>query len=255
MLLTIDIGNSNIVVVCYDKHKKIIFDQRYETIKEDVLVYYTQWVTFELYPLKDKLKIKRFILSSVVPKVTATFFNLVEEILAIEGKNCSLDTVKDFEVKLTQPSDIGADFIATSYGALAKYDLPCVIADLGSATKLSALSKDFVFEGGVILPGIKISRDALSSFIPHLPQIAIEVPKTVIGKDTIHAMESGLMYGHIDSVIGIAERMAKELGHNCTKIVTGGFSNVVYPYLSEFKFEPFLLNDGLFEIDRRTHQV
>ncbi|KAF0226962.1 MAG: type III pantothenate kinase [Erysipelotrichaceae bacterium] len=255
MLLTIDIGNSNIVVVCYDKHQTRTFDQRYETIKEDVLTYYTQWITLELCSIKEELKIERFILSSVVPRVTETFFKLLEELLEIKGQNCSLNTVKNFEVKLTEPSDIGADFIATSYGALAKYDLPCVIADLGSATKLSAISKDFVFEGGVILPGIKISRDALTSFIPHLPQIAIEVPKTVIGKDTIHAMESGLMYGHIDSVIGIAERMAKELGHNCTKIVTGGFSNVVYPYLQEFKFEPFLLNDGLFEIDRRTRQV
>jgi len=255
MLLTIDIGNSNIVVVCYDDHKERRFDARYETVKENVKDHYTQWIIKELLPLKKKMKIERFILSSVVPKVTQDFFDLLKEILMIEGSNCNLDLVKDFEVKLTQPSDIGADFIATSYGAMAKYPLPCVIADLGSATKLSAISKDFVFEGGVILPGIKISRDALGSFIPHLPTITIEVPKTVIGKDTIHAMESGLMYGHIDSVIGIAERMAIELQHKTTKILTGGFSNVVYPYLPEFKFEPFLLNEGLFEIDRRTHHI
>jgi len=255
MLLTIDIGNSNIVVVCYDDHKERCFDGRYETVKENVEDYYALWIKEELLPLKTKLNLKRFILSSVVPKVTHVFFELLIEILEIEGLNCSLDLVKDFEVKLSQPSDIGADFIATSFGALAKYPLPCVIADLGSATKLSAISKDFIFEGGVILPGIKISRDALSNFIPHLPTISIEVPHSVIGKDTIHAMESGLMYGHIDSVIGIAERMAKELKHKTTKILTGGFSNVVYPYLPEFKFEPFLLNDGLFEIDRKTHQV
>jgi type III pantothenate kinase len=255
MLLTIDIGNSNIVVVCYDDHKERRFDARYETVKENVRDYYTQWIIKELLPLKGSLDIDRFILSSVVPRVTQDFYDLLKAILKIEGSNCTLDLVKDFEVKLTQPSDIGADFIATSYGAMAKYALPCVIADLGSATKLSAISKEFVFEGGVILPGIKISRDALGSFIPHLPTIAIEVPKSVIGKDTIHAMESGLMYGHIDSVIGIAERMAKELKHKTTKILTGGFSNVVYPFLPEFKFEPFLLNEGLYEIDRRTHQV
>ena len=255
MLLTIDIGNSNIVVVCYDDQKQKYYDGRYETVKENVENYYRQWITKELLPLKNKLKIDRFVLSSVVPKITDVFLGLLNTILEIKGVNCTLDLVKGFEVKLTQPSDIGADFIATSFGALAKYDCPFVIADLGSATKLSALSKDFVFEGGVILPGIKISRDALSAFIPHLPQIAIEVPSTVIGKDTIHAMESGLMYGHIDSVIGIAERMAQELNDPTTKILTGGFANVVYPYLPEFKFEPFLLNDGLFEIDHRLHQV
>lgn len=255
MLLTIDIGNSNIVVVVYDDQKNRRFDGRYETVKENVEAYYTQWIVQELWPLKKSLAIDRFIISSVVPRVTPDFLKLLPRLLEIDGVNLNLDLVKGFEVKLQTPSDIGADFIATSYGAFAKYEMPCVIADLGSATKLSALSKESVFEGGVIIPGIKISRDALSSFIPHLPSIAIEVPKTVIGKDTIHAMESGLMYGHIDSVSGIAERMAKELGHPTTKILTGGFSNVVYPYLPDFKFEPFLLNDGLYEIDRRTHTV
>jgi len=252
MLLTIDIGNSNIVVVCYNDQKERQFEGRYETVKTNEIDYYTQWITKELYPLKTSLSIDRFIVSSVVPRITENFLRLLSDILKIEGKNCTLDLVEQFEVKLSRPSDIGADFIATSYGALARFKMPCVIADLGSATKLSALSKDFVFEGGVILPGIKISRDALTSFIPHLPSIAIEVPATVIGKDTIHAMESGLMYGHIDAVKGIAERMAQELGHKTTKILTGGFSNVVYGYLKEFEFVPFLLNEGLFEIDRRS---
>jgi type III pantothenate kinase len=255
MLLTIDIGNSNIVIVVYDENQNRCFDKRYETIKDNVEAFYTQWIVQELWPLKQSLGIDRFIISSVVPKVTPDFLRLLPKLLEIDGVNLSLDLVNDFVVKLGQPTDIGADFIATSYGAFAKFQMPCVIADLGSATKLSALSKEFVFEGGVIIPGIKISRDALSTFIPHLPTIAIEVPKTVIGKDTIHAMESGLMYGHIDAVIGIAERMAKELGHPTIKILTGGFSNVVYPFMTDFVFEPFLLNDGLYEIDRRSRQV
>lgn len=255
MLLTIDIGNSNIVVVVYDAQKNRLFDRRYETVKENVEAYYTQWIVQELWPLKQAHHLERFIISSVVPKVTPDFLRLLPKLLEIEGVNLGLDLVPEFMVKLSQPKDIGADFIATSYGAFCKYKMPCVIADLGSATKLSALSKNHVFEGGVIIPGIKISRDALSTFIPHLPTIAIEVPKTVIGKDTIHAMESGLMYGHIESVRGIAERMAYELGHPTVKILTGGFSNVVYPYLPDFVFEPFLLNDGLFEIDRLTHSV
>ncbi len=255
MLLTIDIGNSNIVVVVYDDQKNRLFDGRYETVKENIEAYYTQWIVKELWPLKQRFGIDRFIISSVVPLVAPDFLSLLPKLLEIKGVNLTLDLVKDFKVKLQHPSDIGADFIATSFGAFAKYKMPCVIADLGSATKLTALSKKSVFEGGVIIPGIKISRDALSSFIPHLPSIAIEVPSTVIGKDTIHAMESGLMYGHIDSVKGIAERMAVELGHPTTKILTGGFSNVVHHHLPEFEFEPFLLNDGLYEIDRLTQQV
>ena len=127
------------------------------------------------------------------------------------------------------------------------------MADLGSATKLSALNVDETFEGGVIIPGIRISRDALSSFIPHLPAIDIAVPKHVIGRDTISAMESGLMYGHIEAVRGLAARMAEELGEGTVKVLTGGFAAVVYPFLPEFIYEPHLLNDGLFAIDQQLH--
>lgn len=253
MLLTIDIGNSNICIVLYDAQKQRLFDARYETLKTDLETSYTQWIDTQLIPLVQRFHTKRYILSSVVPAVTPTVLRLLDARLKLPGHNVSLASVPHFNVKLTQPQDIGADFIGTSYGVYAAHRLPAIVADLGSATKLSALNVNETFEGGVILPGIRISRDALSSFIPHLPTIDIEVPASVIGRDTISAMESGLMYGHIEAVRGIASRMASELGEGTVKILTGGFAAVVYPYLPEFIYEPHLLNDGLYEIDRQLH--
>jgi type III pantothenate kinase len=253
MLLTIDIGNSNICIVIYDDHKQRLFDVRYETIKQDPQAAYTHWIDEHVISLCERYHVKRFILSSVVPAVTAVVMRLLSQRLGLPGHLVSLDSVPGFTVKLTQPHDIGADFIGTSYGVFAKYPLPAIVADLGSATKLSALNVQETFEGGVIIPGIRISRDALSSFIPHLPTIEIEVPQQVIGRDTIGAMESGLMYGHIEAVRGLASRMAAELGEGTVKILTGGFAAVVYPYLPEFIYEPHLLNDGLYEVDRQLH--
>lgn len=253
MLLTIDIGNSNICIVIYHHTKEILFDARYETIKQNPETAYATWIDTHLVPLIDRYQLKRFILSSVVPAVTSTVMDLLSSRLGLPGHNITLDSVPNFKVKLTQPRDIGADFIGTSYGVYAKHALPAIVADLGSATKLSALNVDETFEGGVIIPGIRISRDALSSFIPHLPAIDIEVPKHVIGRDTISAMESGLMYGHIEAVRGLASRMAQELGEGTVKVLTGGFAAVVYPFLPEFIYEPHLLNDGLFAIDQQLH--
>lgn len=253
MLLTIDIGNSNICIVLYDSQKHRLYDARYETIKTDLEVAYTQWITTTVLPLVKNYRVQRFILSSVVPSVTQTVLALLTLHLELPGHNVSLASVPRFTVNLTQPRDIGADFIGTSFGVFAAHRLPAIVADLGSATKLSALNVNETFEGGVIIPGIRISRDALSSFIPHLPTIDIEVPASVIGRDTISAMESGLMYGHIEAVRGLASRMADELGQGTIKILTGGFAAVVHPYLPEFIYEPHLLNDGLYEIDRQLH--
>jgi len=250
MLLTIDIGNSNIVPVLYADDKTRFYSDRFETVKNN-MVFYTNWIIKDLVPLKNKYPFDTVIVSSVVPSVTAHINTLLQEILKVEVISCSSDLVKDFNIKLDNPNEIGADFIATSFGAMAKYKLPIVIADLGSATKLSALNAEGEFEGGIIIPGIKVSQDALNHFIPHLPSIPLDIPSKAIGKSTTLAMQSGLLYGHIDAITGLSLRLEKELKGKVTRIVTGGFSYLLHQYMPKFEFEPFLLNDGLFEIYHR----
>ena len=141
MLLTIDIGNSNIVCVVYSDSKEKLYDARYETIKEDVKSAYKDFVLNQIYPLKDKYNLEAFIVSSVVPSVDQVFFETVEISLGIKGYKCTTETVSEFEILLMNPKELGADFIATSYGAMCKYKTPIVVADLGSATKLHQLNK------------------------------------------------------------------------------------------------------------------
>ena len=248
MLLTIDIGNSNIVCVVYSDSKEKLYDARYETIKEDVKSAYRVFVQDQLFPLKDKFNLEAFIVSSVVPSVDQVFFDAVESVLEIKGYKCNTDTVSELEILLTNPKELGADFIATTYGAMSKYNTPLIVADLGSATKLSAINDKHQFAGGIIMPGLRISQDALNKFIPHLPTIPLEVPESVLGIDTITAMQAGLMFSTIDSITGIADRIEKEFGQKCTKILTGGLSVLIKDHTETFVYEPFLLNEGLFDI-------
>lgn len=252
MLLTIDIGNSNIVLAIYTAHKERVYDARFETLKLNPELAYAQWIQEILVPLKDKYHLSDFILSSVVPSITDIFYTLTQSYLSLSGMNCTLNLTPQFKILLDNPNELGADFIATSFGALAKYSLPILIADMGSATKVSALNTEGEFAGGVIMTGLKVSQDALYQFIPHLPVIPMEIPKHVLGTDTVSAMQSGLMFSSIDTILGISHRIDEQFGQTCVKILTGGLANLIHHALPDFHFEPFLLNEGLFEIYRRN---
>jgi len=253
MLLTIDIGNTNVVAVIYDAKKTQRFSQRFPTIKEDTRSFYSNWLRNDILPLMGEFPLIGYCISCVVPIITEEVRSSIEEILHIQGINVSTTTVPDFVIHLTHPNELGADFIATAFGAMAKYDLPIILADLGSATKISVLNEKGEFEGGIISPGVGISIDALNRFIPHLPEIKMEVPTTVIGKDTVTSMQSGWLYGTIASVEGLADKIERELGKKCIRVLTGGYSIPLHPSFSGFAFDEFLLNEGLYEIYQKTH--
>lgn len=248
MLLTIDVGNSNVVVAVYDNQKQRVFQQRFVTVKENVSDFYRDWVRHDLLPLSRKIELTAYCIGSVVPAITAEIIGIIESELKIKGVNVSTKTVPEFVVKLTDPTELGADFIATSVGAMAKYPLPIILADLGSATKISVLDSNGEFKGGIISPGIGISSEALTRFIPQLPAIKIEVPKKVIGNDTITSMQSGLLYGAIAMVEGLAMKIETELGMQATKVVTGGYAAELYQAMKDFIYDDFILNEGLYEI-------
>lgn len=238
MLLTIDVGNSNTVFVVYDGLKEI-YSTRMITKKEDSVSYYENALSVLEMSIND------VVLSSVVPGITAEVEQAVLQSLNLNTKTLSGATIKDFKINLDEPLEIGADFIATSIAASAKYDEPIIIADIGSATKLTLTSAPNVFDGGIILPGLGTSLKALTSFIPHLPEVPLVVPESVVGHSTISAIQSGVMYGLIAQVEGLAKRMEDEIGRPCVKIITGGYAAIIHTYLPEFNYEPSLLNEGL----------
>lgn len=238
MLLTIDVGNSNTVFVVYGEGNQI-YTTRMITKKEDSLEYYKKALS------AVEQTISAVVLSSVVPSITAEVEQAVLEVLNIKSDVFNGDTIKNFTINLDNPAEIGSDFIATSIGASDKYQAPVIIADIGSATKLTLTSEFMVFDGGVILPGLGTSLKALTSFIPHLPKVPLEVPDEVIGHSTIGAIQSGVMFGLIAQIEGIAKRMEEEFGQPCVKILTGGYSALIHDQLPDFIYDPSLLNDGL----------
>ncbi|PKM68710.1 MAG: type III pantothenate kinase [Firmicutes bacterium HGW-Firmicutes-19] len=248
MLLTIDVGNSNLVAVVFDEHRNRVFDERIVTQKQNVIAYYEEWLIRLLGKLSHLNAIDGVIFSSVVPSITDDIVSIIKDKTGLDPMIVSADIVKEFVIHLEQRSHLGADFIATSYGAMADYSLPAIVADLGSATKISVLNAKGEFEGGVIVPGVGISVEALVGFIKHLPEIELKVPEKVIGKNTILAMQSGLLYGVIASVEGLADRIENELGQPITRLLTGGYAKIVNAHMPKFVYDEFLLNNGLYEI-------
>lgn len=248
MLLTIDVGNSNLVAVVYDKNRHRVFDERIVTQKQNVIAYYEEWLIRLLAQLEHLNAIEGVIFSSVVPSITDDIVSIIKDKTGFDPLIVSADLLEEFVIHLDERSHLGADFIATSYGAMADYPLPAIVADLGSATKISVLNAKGEFEGGVIVPGVGISVEALVGFIKHLPEIELKVPKKVIGKNTILAMQSGLLYGVIASVEGLADRIEDELGQPITRLLTGGYAKIVNAHMPKFVYDEFLLNNGLYEI-------
>ncbi len=244
MVITVDIGNSNTVVVAYYEEKQN--EYRFETVKENVTSYYT-----DKFAQMGFHSIDAILVSCVVPRIAEEISNVMSNIYGIKPLFIDANSIRNFNIHLDNPKEIGADFIATSFGAIGKYDLPAIIVDIGSATKLTYVDKNSAFGGGIIVPGLGTSIEAMYQYIPHLPKVPLEIPKKVIGTGTIDAMQSGMLFGLVAQIEGLANRMEQEIGVKCTRILTGGYSSIIAKELPDFNYDPTLLNDGLFEIYKR----
>ncbi|QIK70744.1 type III pantothenate kinase [Erysipelothrix sp. HDW6C] len=244
MIITVDIGNSNTVIVAYEGDAKIIH-QRILTEKENPFEYYKQsFVSLNVKP-------EAVVVSCVVPVIQRAFCDAIQAVFGFEPCLVNADTINGFDILLDNPRDIGADFIATSMGAIGKYPLPAIVADVGSATKLTYTDDHAAFRGGVIIPGLGTSMKAFRDYIPHLPEVELTIPKNVIGTGTIDAIQSGALYGLIAQIEGLAQRMEEEAGQPCVKILTGGYASLIRDNMTGFVYDPDLLNDGLYEIYRK----
>lgn len=242
MILTIDIGNSNTVLVGYTKNKEIIFEHRVLTFKNN---------TTELFSelLKSlKLEVEDIIVSCVVPNIQKEIENVLYEYFGKKALIVNGDSIRKLKINIDTPSSLGADLICTSVGACSKYDTPVIVADIGSASKVTLTNTGAVYEGGIIWPGLGSSLKSMVDMIPHLPKVDLVLPKSVIGKNTIHAIQSGMLYGVAAQVEGLAQMIEKEIGVPCERVLTGGYSVLFKQHLPNFKYEEHLVSDGLIEI-------
>ncbi len=248
MIYTIDIGNSNIVGVVFDSKGNIVYDSRIETIKTKDKKGYTDIFESEKNSFEEEPE--AVVLSCVVPTVKELVLEVLKEVFDSEIIDLSVKLLSDIEIKLDNPLELGADLLATTYGAIAEYNKPCIVADLGSATKITVIDENNVFLGGVIMQGIGFTASSIHDMIPHLPNIEIERPEKIIGHNTIECIQSGVINGAIAAVCEITRRIEVEVGKKCKKVITGGYSKL-FDDTCDLVYDEFLLSKGLFEAYRR----
>ena len=230
MILAIDIGNTNIVVGCIDD-EKIYFIERLSTVRTKTELEYAidLKTVLDIYHIK-RTDIEGCIISSVVPQITNVAKLAAEKILKKEALVLGPGVRTGLNILLDNPGEMGADRVADAVAALTYYPVPLVIVDMGTATTVSVVDEKKRYLGGMILPGVRVSLDALTSRASQLSGISIDEPKRLIGKNTVDCMKSGILYGNAAAVDGIIDRIEEELGQKVTAIATGGMSKKIIPH-------------------------
>lgn len=186
------------------------------------------------------------VICSVVPKLTRPLVKAMKLCFGADPIVVGPGVKNGLDIKTENPTHTGADLVASAVGALAEFETPLIVFDLGTATKATVLTEGSKFSGGVILPGVGIAQDALAERTAQLPHIGIHRPDRVIGTGTVECMQSGAVYGTAAMMDGLAERIEEELGQKCTIVATGGLSEEIVPCCRrEMIHRPNLILDGL----------
>ena len=230
MILAIDIGNTNIVLGCIEG-KRIRFIERLSTDKGKTELEYAIHLknVLEIYDVKEG-ELEGGILSSVVPQITELFRKAAEKVIKVPVKVVGPGLKTGLNIIMDHPGSVGSDLVVDAVAAMKEYPLPLVIVDMGTATTVCVVNSKGNYIGGMILPGVRTSLDALVSNAAQLSQISLEAPKKIIGTNTIDCMKSGIIYGNASCIDGVISRIEEELGEPCTAVATGGLAQVIIPY-------------------------
>ena len=156
-------------------------------------------------------------------------------------------------IVMDNPGQLGADLVADAVAGLASYPVPLVVIDMGTATTISVVNSKKQYIGGMIMPGVRISLDALTARASQLSGISIDAPRHIIGKNTIECMKSGVLYSNAAALDGIIDRIEEELGEKTTVIATGGLAKKIVPHCrKEIILDEELLLKGLMLIYRKN---
>lgn len=225
MLLTIDIGNTNITIGAYSNNE-LVFVSRLATERaktpDQYAIDFKQ--IFALYDIPQN-SFNGAAISSVVPELSSTISSAVEKITSCKPMILGPGIKTGMNILIDNPAQLGADLLAGCVGAAALYPLPCLVVDLGTASKISVIDKNGSFCGCTITPGIGISLDALSARTSQLPSISLKTPKKAIGKNTVDSMQSGTVFGYAAMIDGLCEKLEEELGEKVlSTVATGGLA-------------------------------
>ncbi len=229
MILTVDIGNSNIVIGGV-RGDKIVFEARLRTERTKTSDEYALDLKnlMDIYDVEAK-EVEGAVIASVVPQVLNSFRTAIKKLTGKVSLVVGPGIKTGLNILLENPGQTGADLVVADVAALREHKPPLVVIDMGTATTVSVLDKNGAHIGGCIIPGVKISMDALTERTALLPGLQLDKPKRAIGRNTVDAMRSGIMLGTACMLDGIVDRMEEELGEKVTVIATGGIAKFIVP--------------------------
>lgn len=246
MILTIDIGNSNIVIGCVEGEKILargrVNTDRLKTSDQYCIELKT---LLEIYEM-ELSEIEGTIISSVVPQVLNSMQTAVMKLTGRKALTVGPGLKTGLNILLDNPAQMGADLVVADVAALNEHKPPLIVIDMGTATTISALDSSGAHLGGSVCPGVQLSLDALIRNTSLLPGIQLDQPKRAIGRNTADAMRSGVMMGAACMLDGMIDRFQAELGEQCAIIATGGIARFVVPLCShEILYDRDLIIKGL----------
>ncbi|MGD7010306.1 type III pantothenate kinase [Metabacillus sp. 84] len=254
MILVLDVGNTNTVIGVYEEeelnyHWRIEtsrnktedeFGMLFKSLFEHVGISYTD--------------VNGIIISSVVPPIMFSLERMCKKYFDIKPLVVGPGIKTGLNIKYENPREVGADRIVNAVAGIHLYGSPLIIVDFGTATTYCYINEEKQYMGGAIAPGVNISTEALYSRAAKLPRIEIARPETIIGKNTVSAMQSGILFGYVGQVEGIVRRMKQETGQDPKVIGTGGLASLIANESSAIDIvDPFLTLKGLQLIYDRNH--
>jgi type III pantothenate kinase len=229
MLLAIDVGNTNIVYGLFDG-ARLVHQFRVESSRGRTADEYAVAIR-QLLAMKDiaPSSVDSAIVASVVPALTEPMLDLVRRAFGREAIVVGPGIRTGMAILYENPREVGADRIVNAVAAYERFKTGLIVVDFGTATTFDCVSPKGEYLGGVICPGVQISADALFARAAKLPRVEIAKPPRVVGRNTQHSMQSGIVYGYVALVDGLVDRLVEELGFTCGVVATGGLARVIAP--------------------------
>ena len=247
MILVLDVGNTNIGLGVYDE-KELLYNWRMRTDKEKTADEFGMFIIslFNHEHLEIE-EVEAVVISSVVPPIMYSLERAIRKYFKVTPMIIGPGIKTGINIKYENPKLLGADRIVNAVAVNELYGGPAIVVDLGTATKFCALSSQGEYLGGAICPGIKISAEALFQKASKLPKIELVKPESVIGRNTITNLQSGIIFGHAGQVDYIVKRMKKEMKEDNVKVVaTGGLARLIASECETIdEINPLLTLEGL----------
>jgi type III pantothenate kinase len=247
VLLAVNVGNTNTVLGVFQGddlkwHWRISTDPE-RTADELAVVFGSLLAQHEL---SFSSQITGVVISSVVPTSTQALREMVTAYFAFPPVVVEPGTRTGVPILTDNPREVGADRVVNALAAYQRYGGPCIVIDFGTATTYDVVSAKGEFLGGAIAPGVQVSNGVLATATARLPQVELHPPRSAIGRNTVEAIQSALIYGTAAEVDGMIERIAAEVGDDVTVVATGGLAPVVMSHCRrELEHDPWLTLEGL----------